>query len=349
MNAESLGPPQPAEEFYWRSRDESLRADAPAVGGEPCRICEQPIAPSALRLHRERMVCSSHCNHLLSRRWNRKRQQGQVDLPTTDVRESREVDQERERPPMLFRTVQDSEFPYEHARWTKHGDVVERHGEETLYLHEGEDFEPSAKLLEYAEWLGVERQRILYAVHLRTGIVCPTLTEASGRPARMLMPVMALGDELVKLQVPVEFVDGSFLYFGREFINDIDDDGLYYRWEAWAFWPVQLPGKSLATPRRLAFVQSRKRATGAVNNYRARLRALGIHTDDGEYIDPIAVYERDGWQCGVCGEPIEPQLKWPHPNSVTLDHVVAVSKGGLHEAENLQAAHWMCNVLKGSG
>ncbi|MFF2222627.1 HNH endonuclease [Streptomyces globisporus] len=33
--------------------------------------------------------------------------------------------------------------------------------------------------------------------------------------------------------------------------------------------------------------------------------------------------------------------------SSTLDHIKPVAEGGAHTAENLQAAHWICNIRKG--
>ena len=51
--------------------------------------------------------------------------------------------------------------------------------------------------------------------------------------------------------------------------------------------------------------------------------------------------------CGICGQPIEKEYKYPHPLSATVDHIIPVSKGG-HPSDlgNLQAAHRYCNRLK---
>ena len=51
--------------------------------------------------------------------------------------------------------------------------------------------------------------------------------------------------------------------------------------------------------------------------------------------------------CGICGKPVDMKLKYPHPLSAVIDHVVPVSKGGHPSAiENLQLAHWSCNREK---
>lgn len=60
------------------------------------------------------------------------------------------------------------------------------------------------------------------------------------------------------------------------------------------------------------------------------------------------VYERDSWVCGLCGESIDRSLSWPDPLSVSLDHIVPLSKGGAHTMANVQAAHLVCNVSKGN-
>lgn len=60
------------------------------------------------------------------------------------------------------------------------------------------------------------------------------------------------------------------------------------------------------------------------------------------------VFERDGWQCGICGEAVDPEARYPDPMSASLDHVVPLSKGGAHTLENAQCAHLVCNLRKGA-
>ena len=51
--------------------------------------------------------------------------------------------------------------------------------------------------------------------------------------------------------------------------------------------------------------------------------------------------------CGICGQPVDMSLRYPHPLSKCIDHIVPVSKGGHPSAiENLQLAHWTCNRQK---
>ena len=51
--------------------------------------------------------------------------------------------------------------------------------------------------------------------------------------------------------------------------------------------------------------------------------------------------------CGICGKPVDKSLKWPHPLSPTVDHIIPVDKGG-HPSDisNLQLAHFTCNRWK---
>lgn len=52
--------------------------------------------------------------------------------------------------------------------------------------------------------------------------------------------------------------------------------------------------------------------------------------------------------CGICGKPVDFTLKYPHPMSPTVDHIIPVSKGGHpFDLANLQLAHRCCNRQKG--
>lgn len=51
--------------------------------------------------------------------------------------------------------------------------------------------------------------------------------------------------------------------------------------------------------------------------------------------------------CGICGNPVDMELKYPHPMSKAIDHIIPVSKNG-HPSDmsNLQLAHMTCNRQK---
>jgi len=51
--------------------------------------------------------------------------------------------------------------------------------------------------------------------------------------------------------------------------------------------------------------------------------------------------------CGICGKPVDFNLRYPHPLSACIDHIIPVAKNG-HPSDisNLQLAHWTCNRQK---
>jgi 5-methylcytosine-specific restriction endonuclease McrA len=51
--------------------------------------------------------------------------------------------------------------------------------------------------------------------------------------------------------------------------------------------------------------------------------------------------------CGICGQPVDMNLKYPDPLSPCIDHIIPIAKGGHpSDIENLQLAHWTCNRQK---
>lgn len=88
---------------------------------------------------------------------------------------------------------------------------------------------------------------------------------------------------------------------------------------------------------------------------KATLNRLGDHASRAAYwgveyeaIDRLAIFERDGWLCGVCELPVERDLTFPDPGYPTLDHIVPLSLGGGHVPMNVQLAHFYCNTVKGA-
>jgi 5-methylcytosine-specific restriction endonuclease McrA len=62
----------------------------------------------------------------------------------------------------------------------------------------------------------------------------------------------------------------------------------------------------------------------------------------------LAIFERDGWRCQLCGASIDRRCRFPHPGSPTIDHVIPLAAGGAHGPANWQAAHLICNIEKGN-
>ena len=79
----------------------------------------------------------------------------------------------------------------------------------------------------------------------------------------------------------------------------------------------------------------------------ARRRAEKMQLPN-ERVNPFDIFDRDGWRCHICQEPIDETLCWPHPLSASIDHVIPLSAGGTHTALNIRAAHACCNISKGN-
>lgn len=79
----------------------------------------------------------------------------------------------------------------------------------------------------------------------------------------------------------------------------------------------------------------------AVRRARARARS--------EPVDPLAVFERDGWRCQICGCKTPKRLRGTiDPRAPELDHIHSLALGGSHTWSNLQCACRACNVEKGA-
>lgn len=78
-----------------------------------------------------------------------------------------------------------------------------------------------------------------------------------------------------------------------------------------------------------------------LNKRRARMRDALV-----EPFDRLDIFDRDDWVCQICSNPVDPDLMFPDALSVSLDHIVPISRGGTHEPSNAQTAHLICNVRK---
>lgn len=84
-----------------------------------------------------------------------------------------------------------------------------------------------------------------------------------------------------------------------------------------------------------------------VREYQRRRRAAGYGLP-AQTLDLDALWQSSGGTCGICAGPIDRRLKWPHPDSPSIDHILPLSMGGAHEQENAQWAHLACNLRKGN-
>lgn len=61
-----------------------------------------------------------------------------------------------------------------------------------------------------------------------------------------------------------------------------------------------------------------------------------------------ALIERDGNLCRLCNTEIDLSLARNSRFGATIDHIVPLSLGGSDDIENMQLAHWICNIKKGN-
>lgn len=82
---------------------------------------------------------------------------------------------------------------------------------------------------------------------------------------------------------------------------------------------------------------------------KASRKAMERGAQRGQSIDPIKVFERDAWRCGICGGKTDKTRRGTyHHKAPELDHIVALANGGTHTWENVQCACRSCNGAKGA-
>ena len=95
-----------------------------------------------------------------------------------------------------------------------------------------------------------------------------------------------------------------------------------------------------------------KRATPSYLEYKRKARAkrrAERKGSTGQAIDPIAILDRDGWKCQLCGKDTPRELRGSLDDSAPeVDHIIPYAAGGTHVWGNLQCACRRCNHLKGA-
>jgi 5-methylcytosine-specific restriction endonuclease McrA len=78
-----------------------------------------------------------------------------------------------------------------------------------------------------------------------------------------------------------------------------------------------------------------------VSRYNARKRKAFV-----EDVSVRKLAQIQNWRCWLCDGKISKTAKAPHPDSLSLDHLVPLSCGGQHSYYNCAAAHLRCNSIK---
>lgn len=81
----------------------------------------------------------------------------------------------------------------------------------------------------------------------------------------------------------------------------------------------------------------------------AHARRLAVLRRGAPGLNWRAVGERHGWICALCGDFVTVEPGTPAcPGGATVDHILPIVAGGEHVWENVQLAHWSCNLRKGA-
>lgn len=86
---------------------------------------------------------------------------------------------------------------------------------------------------------------------------------------------------------------------------------------------------------------AQQRQLAKATTYQTRKRGAFV-----EVVIPAEIFKRDGWRCHICRRKLSPNTKWPHPRSASLDHLVPLTRRGLHERTNVATACLGCNSSK---
>jgi len=91
----------------------------------------------------------------------------------------------------------------------------------------------------------------------------------------------------------------------------------------------------------------RKNNTDKMYKLNSKHRALKRNAFVSD-VDRLLIYERDNHICQLCGCLVDLAIKHPNTLSLSIDHIIPLSKGGTHEPSNVQCTHLGCNISKGN-
>jgi len=324
---------------YWEWREMLLlHPQGRARGGEPCVKCGEPVPPNAHWKHRGRHVCGPRCNLNLNRQFNRRMRGGaQTDTHGREVLAPVALENPRQSGPRTFATRDGQTPPFEWEGFgVVPGDLVERYGVVVAYslIHRDEE----------AVWPEWWPDHVMIAVEPATGNRAMWGAGADGTLTRLSL-LHAGADNA--LSYDSTFAIGDLrCQWHLEQVSACTTEGREYEWVAIVAAPIDSPYKpGWWTPERTELSERRRRESSSLARHVRRMRELAA---TAERFDPLEVYERDGWVCGLCAKPVDCGLSWPDPMSPSLDHVVPLSANGEHSRANTQLAHWICNVRKGA-
>lgn len=106
----------------------------------------------------------------------------------------------------------------------------------------------------------------------------------------------------------------------------------------------KLENKQLISEQRKCY-RVKNKALIAASNKQRKARKLN---NQYEKINPEFFWNTQLGFCQLCFKKINRGIKFPDLYSGVLDHIIPLSKGGGHLYSNMQLAHNICNMKKGS-
>ena len=109
-------------------------------------------------------------------------------------------------------------------------------------------------------------------------------------------------------------------------------------------------GGCSAAARRAGRKQWRRTANGKAKRRAEKSSRRAVERGvTADLIDPIRVFERDGWRCHLCGCKTPRALRGTYEDSAPeLDHVIPLAANGTHTWGNVACACRRCNMKKGA-
>jgi 5-methylcytosine-specific restriction endonuclease McrA len=79
------------------------------------------------------------------------------------------------------------------------------------------------------------------------------------------------------------------------------------------------------------------------DNSKKRCKSPELYVDD---IEQEVVWERDGYICQICYNPVDKSLPWHDAWSAVTDHIIMLFEWGEHSYANVRLAHNKCNKAR---
>jgi DNA-directed RNA polymerase subunit RPC12/RpoP len=95
-----------------------------------------------------------------------------------------------------------------------------------------------------------------------------------------------------------------------------------------------------------AWWKARPEQRQAKNRENKRRRRIARRDIRAERFADREIFDRDGWICGLCGEPVDRGTASPNGMTASLDHIIPLNRGGTHTRLNTRCAHILCNSRK---